>query len=200
MAPGRKVSAPVGGGEDPDGRKAGSQVSVAQENAFVAVGSNIDPRQHIIEALSRLRERARVTATSTFYWTAALDRPEQPRFANGVWQVETDLPARRLKFDVLRIIERQLGRVRTADRYASRTIDLDVVLCGDLVVDEPDLRIPDPDIRTRPFISIPLLELAPDLILPDTGEPLAALPVVADRAGMEADPDFTAQIRTILSR
>ncbi len=172
--------------------------AVREKNVFVSVGSNIDPEESIAEAIVRLRQRARVTATSTFYWTTPVGRPEQPRFLNGIWQIETSLPARQLKFDVLRGIESDLGRIRTADKYAPRTIDLDVVLYGRLVVDEPDLRIPDPDIRQRPFVAVPLLELAPDLILPDTGEKLAGLPVVRQAEGLEMAAALTARLRTIL--
>lgn len=163
--------------------------------AFVGVGSNIEPRRNIQAALVRLARRVRVTGVSTFYRTPALDRPDQPAFLNGVWRIETDLAPRALKLDVLRGIERSLGRVRTADRYAPRTIDLDLLLYGDLTVDEPDLRIPDPDIRKRPFIVVPLLELAPDLVMPDTGLPPARvardpMPPGAGEA-LDADPDFT---------
>jgi 2-amino-4-hydroxy-6-hydroxymethyldihydropteridine diphosphokinase len=144
-------------------------------DAFVAVGSNIRPEEHTERALEALQRRVRVTATSTFHRTEAVGRPEQPAFVNGVWKIQSEHTPRSLKFDVLRPIEQALGRVRTADRFAPRPIDLDLVLHGDTVVDEPDLRLPDPDIRLRAFLALPLLELAPSLVLPDTGEPLAAV-------------------------
>jgi 2-amino-4-hydroxy-6-hydroxymethyldihydropteridine diphosphokinase len=142
---------------------------------LVAVGSNVEPEQNIAAALEMLALHARLTGVSTFYRTAPLNRPEQPPFLNGVVRMETHLPARALKFDVLRTIERRLGRVRTEDAFAPRTIDLDIALYGSTVIDEPGLRVPDPDIRQRPFLAIPLLELEPDLALPDTGEALASL-------------------------
>ena len=74
-------------------------------------------------------------------------------------------------------------------------IDLDVVLYGSLVIDEPDLHIPDSDVRTRPFIAVPLLELAPDLVLPDTQERLSAIVAGLDVGGLEADTETTEQLR-----
>jgi 7,8-dihydro-6-hydroxymethylpterin-pyrophosphokinase len=85
--------------------------------------------------------------------------------------------------------------VRKADKYAARTIDLDIAVYDDAVIDEPDLRIPDPDIRSRPFIAIPLLELAPKLILPDTGERLSSLAIVKGREGLDPVYDFTEELR-----
>jgi 2-amino-4-hydroxy-6-hydroxymethyldihydropteridine diphosphokinase len=169
-------------------------------SAFLAVGSNLEPEKHIPAALEKLRARLRVTAVSTFYRTAALTDPARagapgPSFLNGVVRVDTDLPPRVVKFEILRHIEDDLGRVRTADRYATRTIDLDLVLYGNVALDEPGLHLPDPDIRTRSFIAVPLLELAPQLVLPDTGERLAELAVARDLRGMEARVEFTKALR-----
>jgi 2-amino-4-hydroxy-6-hydroxymethyldihydropteridine diphosphokinase len=163
--------------------------------AYIAVGSNIRPEENIPAALDRLRRAVRVTASSTFYRTAALDRPGDPDFLNGVWRIETELPACALKFDVLRRIEDALGRTRGADRYAPRTIDLDLLLHGEAVIAEPGLRIPDPDIRARVFLAVPLLELAPALVLPDTGESLASLPVARAGSGLTPDVSLTELLR-----
>jgi 2-amino-4-hydroxy-6-hydroxymethyldihydropteridine diphosphokinase len=163
--------------------------------AYVAVGSNIRPEEHIPAALDRLQRALRVTASSTFYRTAALDRPADPDFLNGVWRVETDLAPRSLKDNVLRCIENELGRVRSPDRYAPRTLDLDLLLHGNAVIAEPGLRLPDPDIRTRAFLAVPLLELAPALVLPDTGEPLASLPVARARTALAPDERLTKLLR-----
>jgi len=168
---------------------------VSAVDAFIAVGSNIAPERNVEAALELLMQHVRVVASSTFYRTAPLDRSEQASFLNGVWRVATLMTPRALKFDVLRQIEAELGRVRMADKYAPRTIDLDLVLYGDAVVDESDLRLPDPDIRTRPFIAAPLLELAPDLRLPDTGEALAVLPCARVAPDMEPDEALTARLR-----
>ena len=95
-------------------------------DAFIAVGSNIEPSRHVTQALRLLQDRVEVVALSTFYWTSPVDRPGQPRFLNGVWRVHTAIPPKKLKFEVLRGIESRLGRVRTADKSAPRTIDLDI--------------------------------------------------------------------------
>lgn len=163
-------------------------------DVFLGVGSNIEPEKHILAALELLKQHVRVTGVSTFYWTEALGRPDQPRFLNGVWRVETSVEASPLKFDVLWPIETELGRIRTQDKHAARTIDLDILLYGDAVIDQPDLRIPDPDIRTRPFITIPLLELEPDLVLPDTGQQLALIVGAADGEGLEPAAGFTERL------
>ena len=83
-------------------------------------------------------------------------------------RVETDLDPRDLKYGVLRRIETRLGRVRTPDRYAPRTLDLDLCLYGGLVIQKEDLTIPDPDLLTRDFLYIPLLDIDPDMVVPGT--------------------------------
>ena len=159
--------------------------------AFVAVGSNIAPREHIPKALDLLRTYVRVTSASTFYSTPSLGRPELPEYRNGVLKIETCHKPFTLKFDVMRPIEDKLGRVRSGDRYAPRTIDLDVILYGEQVVDEEGLLIPDPGIWERPFVAVPLLELAPELVIPGTGEPLAELDSCKRRGELRADEVLT---------
>lgn len=157
----------------------------SEVDAYVAVGSNICPESNIPRALDLLMECADVLAASTFYRTPPIERPDQDDYRNGVVHLRTEIPPHPLKFDILRGIERALGRVRSDDAYAARTIDLDLILYGDWVVDEPALRLPDPDIRNRAFVAGPLLELAPDLCLPDTGERLADV----------ATPTLTTELR-----
>ncbi|MFW6158917.1 MAG: 2-amino-4-hydroxy-6-hydroxymethyldihydropteridine diphosphokinase [Planctomycetota bacterium] len=171
----------------------------ATADVYVAVGANIDPESNILAAFDRLARWVRVVATSSFYRTPALGRPEQPPFLNGVWQVATDVGPRPLKSRVLRAVESELGRVRTEDRYAARPIDLDIAVYGDLVIVERGLRIPDPDIRERAFLAVPLLELAPGLVLPDTGEALADLAVVRNPE-LERVPKLTAVLKERLNR
>lgn len=165
---------------------------------YIGVGSNIDPEANILRALAMLQERARVTGASTFYRTAAIGRPEQAAYLNGVWRIETPIAPRDLKFDVLRGIEDRLGRVRTSDKYAARTIDLDMLLYGDLVLTDADCRVPAPEIRDRVFLQAGVLELAPGLLLPDTREPLATLMQAAEAAAMEPAVEFTDSLRSRL--
>jgi 2-amino-4-hydroxy-6-hydroxymethyldihydropteridine diphosphokinase len=163
--------------------------------AYVSVGSNIEPQENILSALDLLMARETVTGTSTFYRTEPLGRPEQEWFANGIWQIWTDTSPRDLKFGVLRHIEERLGRVRTADRYAARTIDLDIALYGDRVITEADLVVPDPDILERPFLAVPLLELGPDTVLPGSEVPLAELPVATATDDMVPLAELTLLLR-----
>ena len=164
-------------------------------DVFVGVGSNIDPEANVPRALGRLAEEVRLTAVSTFYRTEPNGRPEQATFLNGVVRLETDRSAHRLKRDVLRAIEADLGRVRTGDAYAARTIDLDILLFDDAIIRNAELCIPDPDIRRRVFVAAPLLELAPGLVLPGAGEPLASAACLSDSAALVPVQDFTNALR-----
>jgi len=135
--------------------------------AYIALGSNEAPEQHIEAALDCLAEATALVALSTFYRTPAIGRPEQPHYLNGVAKIATDLAPRPLKFDVLRRIESDLGRRRSADKFAARPIDLDILLFDSLTMDEPDLVLPDPDLMQRPFLVAALLDCWPDAALPD---------------------------------
>jgi len=136
---------------------------------FIGIGSNIEPEKNILRAVEMLGRERRIVAVSTFYHTEPERGREQPEFVNGIVEIDTDIPPEILKRDVLRPIEDALGRRRSEDAYASRTIDLDIVLYDDMVIERDDLRIPDPDIVRRPFLAIPLFELAPKLVLPGSG-------------------------------
>ncbi|MGB9596592.1 MAG: 2-amino-4-hydroxy-6-hydroxymethyldihydropteridine diphosphokinase [Candidatus Poribacteria bacterium] len=155
-------------------------------DVFISVGSNINPYENIVKALEQLKRYVDVIAVSTFYQTKAINRSNQPDFINGIFHIQTNIEPRKLKFNILRKIEYDLGRIRSKDKYSDRTIDLDIAIYGDMVINEPDLVIPDKDIRERPFIAIPLLELSPTLILPDTKEKLSSLEAV--KTGKDIKP------------
>lgn len=183
---------------------------------YVSVGSNVEPMENVPAALAILMEVATVTGVSTMYRTAALRRPDafvpsvpfvpsntptnddDPPFVNGIWRIETSTPPRTLKFDTLRGIERRLGRVRGADSYAPRTIDLDIVLYCDRVIEEDGLVVPDPDILERPFLAVPLVELDPDLRVPGSRLTLATHPVSARTDGMIAMPELTRRLKEMV--
>lgn len=166
--------------------------------AYIAVGANIRPEENVQRALSELRRSVRVTATSTFYRTPAIGRPYQAPFVNGVWRIETHLPPWDLKYTVLREVEARLGRVRSDDPYADRPIVLDVVLYGNAVLRQEGLVIPDPDITRRPLLAVPLLELAPDLVLPGSGMRLADCAIARQTEGMEPLVELTERLRRML--
>jgi 2-amino-4-hydroxy-6-hydroxymethyldihydropteridine diphosphokinase len=141
--------------------------------AFVGLGSNLGDREAQIRlALDALRQVAetRVVRVSSIYDTEPVGEPNQPNFLNAVALIDTQLSARQLLWN-LQLIERRLGRVRT-QRWGPRSIDLDLLLFGDLVLDEPDLKIPHPELTRRGFVLVPLVELDPLLVHPESGETL----------------------------
>jgi len=167
--------------------------------AFIGVGSNIDPEINIPHALDLLRQSVRITGISTFYRTPALGREDQPPFYNGVVAVDTELPPCELKFAELRRIEERLGRWRGADRYAPRTIDLDLILYDDLVIEDEDLILPDPEIAQRAFLAVPLCELAPALVLPD-GRAVCNIVEELSAQSLEALPEFSHKLHERFTR
>jgi 2-amino-4-hydroxy-6-hydroxymethyldihydropteridine diphosphokinase len=167
--------------------------------AFIGVGSNIEPELNITDALARLSKYVDITGISSFYKTAPLLRENQNDYLNGVWQISTSMSPRELKFGVLRTIEKELQRNRESDKYASRTIDLDLLLYGDVVIQEDDITIPDPDICKRSFIAFPLSELNPDLVMPDTKKPLIDILNALSKDNMIPDTAFTESLRGIVN-
>ncbi len=164
--------------------------------AFVGLGSNIDPERHVAQALRLLAARVRITGISTVYRTPAEDRPEQPAYYNCVIAIETDCTPAELQQAVLRPIEQALGRVRTEDKYAARTIDLDLIWYGDLVVENAALTPPDPHIRRRAFLARGLCELAPDLAWPGSGELVRAIAAGLPASGLEPLDAYTRRVRS----
>jgi 2-amino-4-hydroxy-6-hydroxymethyldihydropteridine diphosphokinase len=140
--------------------------------AFVGLGSNLGDREGTLRAaVGRLRAlpRTRVVAVSTFRDTDPVGYLEQPRFLNGVVELETALPAREL-LDALLELEQRFGRDRSAaPPHGPRTLDLDLLLCGDDVIDEPGLAVPHPRLHERAFVLEPLAELDASLEVPGKG-------------------------------
>jgi len=145
--------------------------------AYVGLGSNLgEPERQIEQALELLaaEEGIELHAVSTLRWTDPVGYRDQPRFLNGAAEVETSLGAREL-LERLLAIERRLGRERgEAPRFGPRTIDLDLLVYGDSMVDEPGLSVPHPRLAERRFALEPLAELAPELEVPGAG-PVQAL-------------------------
>jgi 2-amino-4-hydroxy-6-hydroxymethyldihydropteridine diphosphokinase len=132
--------------------------------AFIGVGSNIDPMANVFRAIRLLDRQVHILAVSTFYCTKPLGTTGSPSFINGVIEIETEVAALDLKYGLLRPIEKKLGRQRSSDRNAPRTIDLDLLVYGQHSVHSQELVLPAPEIADRSFVAIPLCELAPDLI------------------------------------
>ncbi len=162
--------------------------------AFVGIGSNADPADNVRKALRLLAKDMRVVAVSTVYETEPERRPDQPLYYNCVVEIETEEEPPELK-RALRRIEERLGRVRTADKYASRTIDLDVLAYSDLALQTRDLTLPDPDIATRAYLAAALAELAPELALPGIGMTAAELAEKQPKRGLRTLGEYTAALR-----
>ncbi|TMM17014.1 MAG: 2-amino-4-hydroxy-6-hydroxymethyldihydropteridine diphosphokinase [Actinobacteria bacterium] len=141
--------------------------------AYIALGSNLGDREATIRgALAALADLpgVSVVAVSTLIDTEPVGVVDQPRFLNGVAAVETELSAGEL-LDVLLDVEQRFGRRREgAVPQGPRTLDLDLLLYGDAVLDEPGLRVPHPRLHEREFVLGPLAELAPGLEVPGKGQ------------------------------
>jgi 2-amino-4-hydroxy-6-hydroxymethyldihydropteridine diphosphokinase len=142
---------------------------------FIGLGSNLGERESMIrralDDLARLPSTTLVRASS-LYDTEPVGDTDQPGFLNAVAQIETELSARQVLWNLL-LIERRLGRVRTR-RWGPRVIDLDLLLYGNEVLDQPDLTVPHPELIHRSFVLVPLVELDPLVVHPVTGETLLA--------------------------
>ena len=140
--------------------------------AFVGLGGNLgDPEVTLDAALQALDgvQETRLLRASRLYRTPAWGVEQQPDFINAVVMLETRLGAPAL-LESLFVIERQHGRVREAEqRWGPRTLDLDLLLYGDAVIDEPGLRVPHPHLHERAFALLPLLEIAADVEIPGRG-------------------------------
>ncbi|MFH1843997.1 MAG: 2-amino-4-hydroxy-6-hydroxymethyldihydropteridine diphosphokinase [bacterium] len=164
---------------------------------YLGVGSNIKPARNLPDALRLLLERdQRITATSTVLRTPAIGRPEQDDYFNCVWRLQTRLTPLALRDNQLRPIEAELGRIRGTDGYASRPIDLDILLHGELVRNEPDLQLPDPEIGRRAFLALGLQELAPELPLLQNAAIRALMTDVAGKLATETAT--TAALRKLI--
>jgi len=141
--------------------------------AYIGLGSNLeshhgDRARHLELAVEALGSLGVVGPVSSMYETDAWGVPgEQPNYLNQVAALETGLGPRALVEAMLKI-EADIGRVRT-ERYGSRIIDLDVLLLGDVVIDEPGVQIPHPRLHERAFVLVPLAEIAPDIVHPGSG-------------------------------
>jgi 2-amino-4-hydroxy-6-hydroxymethyldihydropteridine diphosphokinase len=163
--------------------------------AYLSFGSNINPAENVLRSLRLLVQQVRILGISTVYLTAAIDRPEQPQYYNGVMVIETQQSPLDLKYNILRAIETQLGRKRTEDKSVPRPIDLDILIYDDMVIDNPNLILPDPQILKRPFVAIPLYELTPELLIPKYNIPIKDIAVAMDTKNMQPLEEYTLRLR-----
>jgi 2-amino-4-hydroxy-6-hydroxymethyldihydropteridine diphosphokinase len=148
--------------------------------AYVGLGANLGRREETLRRAIELlgdADAVDVVAVSRFRETDPVGVLDQPRFVNGAVALETTLSPRDLLETLLRV-ERDLGRVRDGTRWGPRTIDLDLLVYGDQVLDEPGLQVPHPRLAERRFVLEPLAELDPELVIPGLGGVLDALAAV----------------------
>ena len=141
------------------------------EKLFITIGSNINPQKNIKSALNQLKEIFGKIYKSRLYKSQPVFGPHssepQDDYINGAILTTSNLSTNYIKFNILRKIETSLGRVRTIDKYASRTIDLDIAFYGSTVINELDIRIPDPEILFQSYLISPLYDLDPNYIHPE---------------------------------
>jgi 2-amino-4-hydroxy-6-hydroxymethyldihydropteridine diphosphokinase len=139
------------------------------QRVYIGLGSNLDqPRQQLQAALTALAQlpASHLVQHSSLYGSDPLGPADQPRYVNAVAALDTELSPLEL-LDALQRIEQEQGRVRKAERWGPRTLDLDILLFGQQIIDQPRLQVPHYHMQARAFVLYPLAEIAPTLHLPD---------------------------------
>ncbi|MGC6388219.1 2-amino-4-hydroxy-6-hydroxymethyldihydropteridine diphosphokinase [Ewingella sp. S1.OA.A_B6] len=152
---------------------------------YIALGSNlakpVDQVNCALEALAHM-PRTKLVVCSAFFRSKPLGPQNQPDFLNAVVALDTHLPAEEL-LDATQAIEQNQGRIRKAERWGPRTLDLDMLLYGNQVINTDRLIVPHYDMKNREFMLYPLAEIAPELIFPD-GESLQEVLTRVPRNGL----------------
>ena len=139
--------------------------------AYVGLGSNLDdPRARITEACAALAglPNSRFVRASSLYRTPPFGPVAQPEFVNAVAALLTQLSPQEL-LAALKQVEARMGRTAPIVRWGPRRIDLDLLVYGDVSLEEPDITVPHPGIPERAFVLVPFAEIAPDLFVPRAG-------------------------------
>lgn len=156
----------------------------APVRVFIGLGANLDdPIAQVRTALEELARlpQTRLLAASPLYRTPPMGPPGQADYINAVAELATTLSPHAL-LDELQALERAHRRVR-AERWGPRTLDLDLLLYGDMNIDDERLHVPHPGLESRAFVLLPLADLAPELEVPGSRS-VRALAAAADRAGI----------------
>jgi 2-amino-4-hydroxy-6-hydroxymethyldihydropteridine diphosphokinase len=156
---------------------------MAEHIVYLALGTNLGDRQaNLRRVVACLPPTVTVLAESPVYETPPWGVTDQPLFLNMALKSRTRLSPRAL-LDHLKRLERELGRLPSA-RYGPRLIDLDILFYDDRVLDSPRLILPHPRLHERAFVLVPLADLAPELVHPVLGRPIAALLAAVDAKGV----------------
>ena len=156
------------------------------QRVFIGLGANLsNPIAQLQNAIAALNSipKTQLIKTSSLYGSKPLGPADQPDYVNAVAELATKLVPENL-LDYLQRIENEQGRARKAERWGPRTLDLDIILFGDQVINTPRLTIPHYHFQHREFVLYPLAEIASDLVFPDGGTLQIALQKV-DRNGLE---------------
>lgn len=143
--------------------------------AYLSLGSNIAPADNLTAAMRLLADLTDLIAVSSVWETAPFGAIDQPTYLNAAAIVQTERTPIQLKTEVLEFIEQTLGRDRQVDKFASRTIDIDIMLFNDQIFEMGHRHIPDAELVERAFVALPMAEIAPDYIHPETGQTLMAI-------------------------
>jgi 2-amino-4-hydroxy-6-hydroxymethyldihydropteridine diphosphokinase len=155
---------------------------------YLSLGSTIDPAENLSGAVRLLGFHGDLAARSSVYISPPFGTESpQPDYLNAVVALDSSLEPEVFHREVVRRVEAQLGRVRTADRFAPRTIDIDILMVDREILEIDHRRIPNPEILERSFVAIPLAEIAPNLVHPEVGRTMAEI-----AAGFENDLEVAA--------
>jgi 2-amino-4-hydroxy-6-hydroxymethyldihydropteridine diphosphokinase len=158
-----------------------------KNKAYLSLGSNIDKERNLPRAVALLAEAGQLLTVSSAYETEPRGRRDQPSFLNAAVLLITELSAADLKRNILANIEQRLGRQRDPrDKNAPRTIDVDIALWNDFVGEILGRPVPDPDILRFVHVALPLAEIAPAVVHPESGETLAEIARRLQQEGPEA--------------
>jgi 2-amino-4-hydroxy-6-hydroxymethyldihydropteridine diphosphokinase len=164
--------------------------------AYLSLGSNIEPEHNLRAALNLLAGHTKLRTVSSVWETKPVGTVNQPNYLNAAAIVETSLTAEQLKRTVIDQIERGLSRVRQVDKNAPRTIDIDIVLFNHQIFELGHRHIPDPELLERPFLAVPMAEIAPNYQHPETGQSLIEIARSFDvnEGGMRLRPDLSKEL------
>ncbi len=144
--------------------------------AYLSLGSNIEPEKNIVAAVERLSDFGNISAVSTVWETLPDGDPNQDNYLNACITLTTQLDAWDLRRGAIETVESALARTRDPqNRAAARTIDIDIMLFNSEIISMGRRSIPDAEVLERPFVAIPLAEIAPNYVHPQTNQTLAEI-------------------------